>query len=74
MFNSMDTRVLWFGLGNLGCPPHIKVTWPDGEVAWFAGHEFGQNTEVTIQYGDQGEPPETEAYLPSLYNETIEEP
>ena len=55
MFNSMDTRVLHFGLGNLGCAPRVLVQWPDGTIFQFSGGEFGQNRLVTIEYGD-GEP------------------
>jgi hypothetical protein len=31
-YNSMDTRVLYFGLGNLGAVPDIEVRWPDGKT------------------------------------------
>ena len=31
-YNSMDTRVLYFGLGYLGAVPEIEVRWPDGRT------------------------------------------
>jgi hypothetical protein len=43
MYNASDTRVLHFGLGNLGCPQTVKVTWPDHTVSTFDGQALGQN-------------------------------
>jgi hypothetical protein len=31
-YDSMDTRTLYFGLGNLGCETDIAVRWPDGRT------------------------------------------
>lgn len=31
-YDSMDTRTLYFGLGNLGCETSIAVRWPDGRT------------------------------------------
>jgi enediyne biosynthesis protein E4 len=52
MDNADDSRALNFGLGNLGCPTTIRVTWPNGEAFTLAGSAFGQNRYVTIRYGD----------------------
>jgi enediyne biosynthesis protein E4 len=69
MYNSSDTRVLQFGLGELGCPTSVTVTWPNGEAFAFDGAEIGQNHYVTLRYGD-GEPIPigSKLFLPALHS------
>jgi enediyne biosynthesis protein E4 len=55
MDNSDDTRVLHFGLGNLGCATSVRVRWPNDEVVTFDGRSIGQNRYVVLRYGE-GEP------------------
>jgi hypothetical protein len=52
MDNEDDTRVLHFGLGNLGCPRNVEVRWPNGQHEAFDGRAIGQNRYVTLRYGD----------------------
>ncbi|MFN2251144.1 MAG: CRTAC1 family protein [Anaerolineae bacterium] len=49
-FNSMDTRVVHFGLGEWSCDYELKVTWPDGKVVVFPGYVVGRNHYVTLNY------------------------
>jgi hypothetical protein len=49
MYSSSDTRVLHFGLGDLGCPTTMRVTWPDGSVHSFDGQALGQNRQWVIR-------------------------
>jgi enediyne biosynthesis protein E4 len=53
MYNASDTRVLHFGLGALGCPQSVKVTWPDRTVNTYDGGSFGQNRYWTIRSDGQ---------------------
>lgn len=57
MYNSMDTRVLHFGLGTLGCSYGIEVRWPDGTVVALSEADLGMNRYVTIRYPDAIEIP-----------------
>jgi len=66
MYNSSDTRVLHYGLGDLGCAPTIRVTWPNGEMFTFDGREIGQNKYVTIRYGEGELHRLVPVYLPYL--------
>jgi enediyne biosynthesis protein E4 len=53
-FNSEQTRVEHFGLGDMGCEYKLRVVWPDGEEAEFVGGEdFGDDIYVKITYPDQ---------------------
>ena len=52
MYNSMDTRVLHFGLGTLGCEYTIEVRWPDGTVVSLSPDDLGMERYVTIRYPD----------------------
>lgn len=49
--NSDDTRVLHFGLGDLGCASRVEVRWPNGQVFVLPGSQLGQNRYVTLRYG-----------------------
>jgi hypothetical protein len=51
MYNSMDTRALHFGLGDLGCDFTLRVRWPDGVEETFAGAEVGRNRYLSLTYG-----------------------
>lgn len=54
MYNSEDTRVLHFGLGDLGCEAReLVVLWRDGTEARFDGRDFGENEYLRISYPDQ---------------------
>jgi hypothetical protein len=50
-YDSMDTRTLYFGLGELGCGFGIEVRWPDGTTDVFDAAETGIDTIATIAYG-----------------------
>jgi enediyne biosynthesis protein E4 len=39
-YNSMDTRLLYFGLGDLGCDYTIEVRFPDGTMRSYDAAEF----------------------------------
>ena len=53
-FNSDQTGVQHFGLGDMGCDYSLRVVWPDGEEAQFVGGEdFGDNMYVKVTYPDQ---------------------
>jgi hypothetical protein len=52
MHNSMDTKVLHFGLGELPCDFEMKVRWPDGTEASFSPDDTGQNRYLTLTYPD----------------------
>ncbi|HIA00879.1 MAG TPA: hypothetical protein EYN66_03065, partial [Myxococcales bacterium] len=52
MHNSMDTKVLHFGLGDLPCDFEMKVRWPDGTSAVFSADDTGQNRYLTLTYPD----------------------
>ncbi len=49
-YNSMDTRTLYFGLGDLGCDYEIEVRWPDGKLDTFRAGDLGVDKIVTIDY------------------------
>ena len=53
MYNSMDTRVLHFGLGTLGCGYEIEVRWPDGTLVSLSPDDVGMDRYVTVSYPDQ---------------------
>jgi hypothetical protein len=52
MYNGSDTRVLHFGLGELGCDFLAQVRWPDGKVVEIPGAQLGRNHYVTLRYSD----------------------
>ncbi|MBA2544260.1 MAG: CRTAC1 family protein [Deltaproteobacteria bacterium] len=49
-YNSMDTRTLYFGLGELGCDYKLSIRWPDGTTQDFAATDLGIDRIVTIDY------------------------
>ncbi|HQK20614.1 MAG TPA: ASPIC/UnbV domain-containing protein, partial [Polyangiaceae bacterium] len=57
MYNSMDTRVLHFGLGVLGCSYQIEARWPDGTTVSLDPQAVGMNRYVTLRYPDAIEIP-----------------
>ena len=52
MYNSMDTRTLHFGLGDLGCDFTLRVVWPDGTFITVDGSEIERNSFMTIPYAE----------------------
>jgi len=46
----MDTRTLYFGLGDLGCDYELQIRWPDGKVDTFHASDLGVDEIVTIDY------------------------
>ena len=50
-YNSMDTRVLYFGLGDLGCVFDAEVRWPDGTVEHYKPAQTQIDRIATITYG-----------------------
>lgn len=54
MYNSEDTRVLHFGLGDMGCEDlELVVRWPDGTEVVFDRQDFGEDMYVAVSYPDQ---------------------
>lgn len=53
MYNSMDTRTLHFGLGDLGCDFALRVTWPDGKRMIIPGSQVPRNALLTLRYADE---------------------
>lgn len=52
-YNSEDTRVLHFGLGDLDCEGlELLVRWRDGTEARFDTTQFGEDMRVRIEYPD----------------------
>jgi enediyne biosynthesis protein E4 len=51
-YNSEDTRVLHFGLGDFPCDYALDVRWPDGATASFPAEQLGENRYVEIRYPD----------------------
>jgi len=49
-YNSMDTRVLQFGLGEADCGYTAAVRWPDGTTKTIPATELGIDTLATITY------------------------
>ena len=52
MYNSADTRVLHFGLGDLGCDYQLRVRWPDGTESVFHPTGFPEESYLRITYPD----------------------
>lgn len=50
-YNSMDTRTLYFGLGDLGCDFDAEVRWPDGTIEHFTPAQTQVDRIATITYG-----------------------
>jgi hypothetical protein len=54
MYNSEDTRVQHFGLGDLPCDDlELVVQWTDGTEVSFDRSEFGEDMYVDVRYPDQ---------------------
>ena len=51
-YNSMDTKHLMFGLGDLGCDFSLHVRWPDGTTADFNASDVVENSTMTLSYPD----------------------
>ena len=49
-YNSLDTRALHFGLGDLGCEFTVEVRWPDGTTQSLTPGDVGVNRFVTLEY------------------------
>jgi hypothetical protein len=52
-YDSMDTRTLYFGLGDLGCDFHVDVRWPDGTTQQFTSDATQIDRIVTVTYGSK---------------------
>ncbi len=50
-YNSMDTRVLYFGIGDLGCAFDAEVRWPDGTIEHYKPAQTRIDRIATITYG-----------------------
>ena len=50
-YNSMDTRTLYFGLGDLGCEAEADVRWPDGTLEHFTAAQLQVDRIAKITYG-----------------------
>src|SRR5690606_14787459 len=50
-YNSLDTRRLHFGLGELGCDYEVEVRWPDGTRATYEAQDFPPGRRVRLVYG-----------------------
>ncbi|HUS28918.1 MAG TPA: CRTAC1 family protein [Kofleriaceae bacterium] len=49
-YNSMDTRQLYFGLGDLGCGYTVEVRFPDGTTRSLPASDVPPNHAATITY------------------------
>ncbi len=49
-YNSLDSRTLHFGLGDLGCDYTLEVRWPDGTTQSLTPAEVGVNRYLTLEY------------------------
>ena len=52
MYNSEDTRVLHFGLGDRGCDYKMVVRWPDGHEVEFSPSDLSENRYISLSYPD----------------------
>ncbi len=50
-YNSMDTRTLYFGFGDLGCSFTVEVRWPDGSTERFSHANTNIDRIATLTYG-----------------------
>ncbi|MDB4955302.1 MAG: hypothetical protein JWO36_2871 [Myxococcales bacterium] len=50
-YNSMDTRTLYYGIGDLGCDFDADVRWPDGTSQHFTASQTKIDRIATITYG-----------------------
>jgi len=49
-YNSLDSRTLHFGLGDLGCDYTLEIRWPDGTAQSLTPAEVGVNRYLTLEY------------------------
>jgi hypothetical protein len=49
-YNSLDSKTLHFGLGELGCEFTLEVRWPDGTTQSLTPEEVGVNNHITLTY------------------------
>ena len=49
-YNSLDSRTLYFGLGDLGCDYTLELRWPDGTTQSLSPAEVGVNRYLTLTY------------------------
>ena len=49
-YNSLDSRTLYFGLGDLGCDYTLELRWPDGTTQSLTPAEVGVNRYLTLTY------------------------
>ena len=50
-YNSHDTRLLHFGLGDRGCDYDVEVRWPDGTTETYPAAQFPPGHRVRLVYG-----------------------
>ena len=50
-YNSMDTRTLYFGIGDLGCDYEATIRWPDGTTQTLAPADLGIDRIAKVTYG-----------------------
>ena len=51
-YNSEDTRVFHFGLGDVGCDYVLEVTWPNGATVTLDRTVVGDNLDLILHYPD----------------------
>jgi len=51
MYNSMDSKTLYFGLGDFGCDFTMEVRWPDGTSETFNANQVPVNRYGRLTYG-----------------------
>ncbi len=49
-YNSLDSRTLHFGLGDLGCDYEVEIRWPDGTLQTYAASDFPPGHYVHLDY------------------------
>jgi len=50
MYNSEDTRVLHFGLGDRSCDYTVEVRWPDGSTTELSAEDVPPGAFTRIRY------------------------
>ena len=50
MHNSLDTRAIHLGLGDLPCDYSLQVRWPDGTEVSFSPQNLAEETYMTLTY------------------------
>ena len=49
-YNAMDTRLLYFGLGESDCNYSAEIRWPDGTMKSIPAIELGVDQQTVISY------------------------